>query len=147
LAFKLDEDYAVVNRILILVLPAISGGLFLNYTLQASLKLRSAPRLIKVRIIFILGAAVYFIFFQNFLRLVNKWSLAKWVLGSIWLLPLFRAVLPVRVNAISRIPIPKIFDRGALGLQTILLNNYFNLRRLKGAPYVYVYKIIGLIII
>jgi NADH-ubiquinone oxidoreductase chain 5 len=72
LVFKLDEDVLVIIGIITLVLPAVIGGFILNYLLQTSFKVRSAPGLLKLAIVLILGLAGYLLFFQSFLNLKSK---------------------------------------------------------------------------
>lgn len=147
LAFKLDEDFEVIFRIVVLILPAIIGGFTLNYLIQTSLKLSSSPGLIKLTLVIILAIARYLAFYHGFLKLAYTWSFRKWILRSMWMLPIFRATLPININATQRILIPKIFDRGALGLQTILLNKYFNFSSLRFSSYTSVYKIMYVAVI
>jgi hypothetical protein len=55
---------------------------------------------------------------------------------------MFRSRAPVGLNSCPRILIPKIFDRGVLGLQTVLINRYLKLRGLGFSSYTHVYKIV-----
>jgi NADH-ubiquinone oxidoreductase chain 5 len=77
LVFKLDEDMPVVLRMLTLVLPAILGGYFLNFVLQVSFNLRSAPGFSKSTLALIILLLRYLIFSHLFFPLYLNWSFRK----------------------------------------------------------------------
>ena len=147
LVLKLDENLIIVKRIMILTLPATIGGFILNYILQVSIKIRSAPRLIKLIILLILGVSRYWRFSRGFLILSTKWSSRKWILGNMWALPLIRGTVPTKLNSFPRSLIPKIFDRGIIRVPMTLLNNYLNFIAQTFSSFNYVYKILRLALI
>lgn len=145
--YKLDESKIIIKRIIILFLPAIIRGFFLNFILNVSFKARAVARIIKTSLFTALVILVLLITKHRFSSTKNNWWGLTWGLTSMWALPTTSSSLPVVLSSKIRAMILKFFDRGALNIKLVWMWRYFNTSSLGFSSLNFVYKILRLVMI
>jgi len=86
---KSDLDTITNTRILVLILPAISGGRFISYLLGIKdlFLIRTCLKYLRSFILFFRGFLFYLFFFYNIISIKS----ILWGISSLWILPLFSA--------------------------------------------------------
>ncbi len=110
--FKSDEDTPLIQRMLVLMIPAILAGAYLSLALFPVTRLRSRPISLKLSIVSLiflsLGARVYWAKKFN----ITKWNKILWAAGIIWSLPIIRTATPLVAVSTPGNKINKLLDRG-----------------------------------
>lgn len=110
--FKSDEDTPLIQRMLVLMIPAILAGAYLSLALFPVTRLRSRPISLKLSIVSLiflsLGARVYWAKKFN----ITKWNKILWAAGIMWSLPIIRAATPLVAVSTPGNKINKLLDRG-----------------------------------
>lgn len=118
LTFKSEEDFFILKRILILVIPASLRGTWLVLYLFNRLKLYESITFIKILILTLIFLIPIWILIKK-LDLVN-WNLSLWRIRRIWLLPFITTQIFCNKSLKTSWFMFKILDRG-----NFVVNNQF----------------------
>ena len=96
--YKLDKDFFVNFRILVLIIPAIRRGSLLRYKLISSYTLILIPFSIKLLVsrFLLLGILIFYKFY--IIKKVYFSELKLWILGRLWGLPNLSSALFINIS-------------------------------------------------
>ena len=93
LCFKRDSDFLTNVRIILLFLPAISGGRIIRRYIKFNFFILISFK-IKIFVLLLLTFSL-FVFWNSYFYLSNLSTLGIWNIGNLWGLPFIRARLPL----------------------------------------------------
>lgn len=108
--FKSEEDFFILKRIIILMLPAALRGSWLRLYLFNNLKLYESVFYLKALVLFILIRFPLWLLIKSINKL--KWNLSLWSISRIWLLPFITTQIFCLNFIKPRWITLKAFDRG-----------------------------------
>ena len=131
LGFKLDEDARIIQRILILSVPASLGGFFLRNILFSRPLVRSSSAETKIFILGLLFSGIFIRTLLNFMPRKIKWSGSFRRISVLWMLPQV-STSPWLINYyFLSLKIPKVLDRG-------VISNFSNLHVQSLTPWQFI---------
>ena len=131
LAFKLDEDARITQRIFILAAPASLGGFFLRNILFSRPTIRTSAAETKFGILGLLLLGLSLRTYLNFIPGKTKWNKRLRRLSVLWVLPQISAGPWLASYYSLSLKIPKVLDRG-------LISNFSNLHLQSLSPWGFV---------
>lgn len=147
LRFKLDEDNFILQRIFILIFPAIMAGFFLGNFLFSRPAIRSSRIENKILVLVMLLGGSLIRVCLNFIFWKLNWHSHLWSFSSLWNLPDIRTRPELIIYNKLSILIPKLFDRGIISNLVRLHSQSQNIWNLINSSIISILKIFNLFFI
>jgi len=121
LIYKSEEDFSIILRILILIIPASLRGSWLCLFLFDRIKLYESFFIDKIFVTIIILLRIIYFSFKT--PKINKWGFLLWRLRRIWILPFIRRQIINFIRFCRGWKIFKLSDRGRIKIYSLYLRN------------------------
>jgi NADH-ubiquinone oxidoreductase chain 5 len=144
LTLKVEEDFYILKRIMILIIPASLRGIWLTWYLFDSIKLYESIYFIKILVLIFILLSPLIIWFKK--ANINNWRFSLWSIRRIWLLPFITTQI-LCLSALDRSWLNfKIFDRGRIKLSIRLFQSIYFINKITFSIK-FIYKILIIFVI